>query len=193
MSSPNNAQAQRRDADSRYAQRRKAAREVLASQIAEFTNHSVELDDISDKAIAEAQRLRVAYPEIRQGMWDWGKVVSSFRRRLRHIELAIWVNQALCGLLIGRISDNRIVATIYYLESRPVDNPLSGSVAKIATRYVELLARQLKCKQTAIDSPLPALIDFYRRLGYSSATTKGRKVVRLVKTLSADTYSDSGG
>jgi hypothetical protein len=88
----------------------------------------------SQKAIVEAQRWRVAYPEMRQGLWDWGKVVSSFRRRLRHIELAIWVNHALCGLLIGRISDNRIVATIYI-----------------------------------------------------------SKVVRLVKTLSANTYSDSGG
>jgi tRNA A37 threonylcarbamoyladenosine synthetase subunit TsaC/SUA5/YrdC len=107
--------------------------------------------------------------------------------------LAIWVNHVLCGLLIGRISDSRIVATIYYLEGRPVDNPLSGSVANIATRYVELLARLLHCKQAAIDSPLPALIDFYKRLGYSSATTKGRKVVRLVKTLSANNYPGSGG
>jgi hypothetical protein len=180
MNSPFKAQTERHAANSRYAQRRKAARELFMPQIAEFTHHPVELDDISDKAISEAQRWRLAYPEIRQGIWDWEKVAKSFRRRPRHVELAIWVSHVLCGLLIGRISDNRIVPTIYYLEGRPIDNPLSGSVAKIATRYVELLARQLHCKQTAIDSPPPSLINFYMKLGYSSTTTKGRKVVRLV-------------
>lgn len=186
MKFPAGTPSERHDASARYAEHRKTARQLLQPQLSELTHQEIKLDDITASAVTEAQRWRSAYPTVRQGIWDWGKIVISFRRRPRHIELAIWVDQILCGLLIGRISDSRIVATIYYLEGRPVDNPLSGSVAKIATRYVELLARLLHCKLAAIDSPLPALVDFYRGLGYSGMTTKGKKVVRLVKRLDAN-------
>jgi hypothetical protein len=89
----------------------------------------------------------------------------------------------LSGLLVGRISDNCVVATIHFMERRPADNPLAGSVAKIATQYLEVLAILLNCRQAALDSPLPALLDFYKSLGYNNATSKGRKVIRLSKTL----------
>lgn len=173
----------RLEAHQRYRAHRKEASERMSPWLATITSHSVSLDDITDAAVAQAKGWRKTFPEIRQSNWDWGKLVKSFRRRSRHIELAIWVNQILCALLVGRISDNRIVATVYFLERRPLDNPLAGSIAMIASRYVETLAVLLDCKQTALDSPLPALIDFYKKLGYTSVTTKGKKVVRLVKTL----------
>lgn len=175
----------RSEAYLRYMTRRREARELVEPWLADLTDQIVHLDDITSDAIAQAKEWREVYPEARQAAWDWEKVVKTFRRRPRHVELAIWVDQILCGLVVGRISDRCIVATIHYLEGRPVDNPLSGSVAAIATRYVDILALLVNCKQTAIDSPLPALVDFYKGLGYSSATTKGKKVVRLAKTLRA--------
>jgi hypothetical protein len=78
MADPTNEQAERRDANLRYSQRRKAARELLASQIIEFTHHAVELDDISSTAIAEAQCWRRAYPEDTARHMGLGKVVNSF-------------------------------------------------------------------------------------------------------------------
>jgi hypothetical protein len=148
-----------------------------------ITNRSVLLDDINAAAITQAKDWRQTFPGVRQGGWDWAKLLNSFRRRPRHVELAVWVDQILCALLLGRVSDNRVVATIYFLERRPLDNPLAGSIALIATRYIETLALLLGCKQAALDSPLPDLIDFYAKLGYIGATKKGRKVIRLVKIL----------
>ncbi|MES2076242.1 MAG: hypothetical protein V4462_11560 [Pseudomonadota bacterium] len=177
------ARNERNEAYLRYAARRREARELATISLADITAAAVHLDDITPDAIVQTKEWRHAYPDLRQGSWDWEKIVRLFRRRARHVELAIWVDAVLSGLLVGRISDNRVVATIHFLERRPADNPLAGSVARIATQYLEVLAILLNCRQTALDSPLPALLEFYKNLGYNNATSKGRKVIRLSKTL----------
>lgn len=127
-------QQERHDAYQRYVMHRKAAREGVAAWLARLSRHSVRLDDITEDALSQTRSWRRILPMAKQTTWDWTKLVKSFRRRPRHIELAIWVDHILCGLLVGRISDKRIVATIYFMEGRPLDNPLTGSVARIATQ-----------------------------------------------------------
>jgi hypothetical protein len=183
MERDQNSRDERHEACLRYAARRQEARELTALSLSNITATVVHLDDITPDAIIQTKEWRHAYPDLRQGNWDWEKIIKLFRRRARHVELAIWVDAVLSGLLVGRISDNCVVATIHFLERRPADNPLAGSVARIATQYLEVLAIMLNCRQTALDSPLPALLEFYKSLGYNNATTKGRKVIRLSKTL----------
>jgi hypothetical protein len=114
--------------------------------------------------------------------WDWADAILKYRRKPRRVELAIWHKQQLCGLVMGRVSARRIVASIHLIEASPNDHPLSGSITLIATRYLSTLAGVLSCKETSIDRPEPSLIEWYERLGFKHRVVRGKKVVRLMRS-----------
>ncbi|WGG51711.1 hypothetical protein [Rugamonas sp. DEMB1] len=116
MGHDQNGRNERHEACLRYAARRREARELTALSLSDITATVVHLDDITPDAILQTKEWRHAYPDLRQGNWDWEKIIKLFRRRAKHVELA-------------------------------------------------------------------ALLEFYKSLGYNNATTKGRKVIRLSKTL----------
>jgi hypothetical protein len=163
------------EAAARYARHRSEARNLVSPLLSEITDQNVRLAEIDSEAIAQTTGW--------QSGWDWYRLLRQMRKRPRHLELAIWVDPTLCGLAVGRISDRCIVATIHFVEARPHNNPLEGSIAAIATRYLDTLALLLGCRESSIESPLPALINFYKDLGYVNETRKGRKVVRLKKAI----------
>jgi hypothetical protein len=115
--------------------------------------------------------------------WSWRKEVKQFQRRPRRVEAAFWVDSPetlLCGLVLGRISNRRIIASLHYIESNPEQQTqLKGNFAQIAVRYLELHAMAAGCSTIAIALPRPTLIEFYKQLGFTHQITKGKKVLRL--------------
>lgn len=170
----------------KYAKLRLKAREIVMATLVDFTDEKVYLDDITDDAIQAAKSMREGYVGqdiAHKPAWDWEKIWHQGCKRSRRVELAIWVEQKLCGLALGRVSKNCVVATIHYLESNPQSNPLKGNIAPIAIRYVEALGIMHGCTQSSIEQPAPGLVEFYKGLGYLNETTKGQKITRLKKTL----------
>ncbi|HZV65753.1 MAG TPA: hypothetical protein VFG03_12690 [Telluria sp.] len=55
----------------------------------------------------------------------------------------------------------------------------------IATRYLEILATDLNCPEASLELPHPALINYFKRLGYEKEVKKGSRVVRLKKHIGA--------
>lgn len=178
----------REQAEARFAEIRHSVYRQIEDELRD-QNINVNFRKITHDAAERAHRWQ--YPSHLQHRvpgWNWLKEVKSFQRRPKRVEAAIWdgsgPNSLLCGLVLGRVSRNKVCASIHYLESNPErETPLSGIFAQIATRYLELQAAALGCKELSINKPHPDLLDFYDELGFKRRVTKGRTVVRVERLL----------
>lgn len=177
----------RHTAEVKYRSIRQDAMDVLTIELSGLFDGKVRFTDINSNAIGMAMAWRNQYSTVgkqaHEPAWEWEKEVLRFRRRPRRVELAIWHNVQLCGLVLGRISDKCVVATIHLIEANPNQHPLSSSVAPIATRYLELLATSLEIKEVSVEAPIPELISFYKKLGFIKEVRKGQKVLRLKRSI----------
>lgn len=81
--------------------------------------------------------------------------------------------------MLGIISERRIVASIHYLQRNLINNPLEDDIGQIAVSYLDALSDIIVCKETSIEKPAPALIDYYIKMGFTKIVTKAEVVVRL--------------
>lgn len=172
--------------ESTYATYRQVARDLIAPGLAELSASHIRLSDITQQALDQATQWSDIYTGKRKShrpSWSWQKEVQYYRRRPRRIELAIWVDPTLCGLVLGRISSHRVVASIHLLEANPDVHPLRGNVAVIASRFLEAMAVLTGCRESAIERPVHDLVPFYKDLGFVKAETRKKCIVRLKKTL----------
>lgn len=176
----------RREKEQLYAQYRAAARDLVLQQIGDVTDQPVTLSDINAAAIAQAQQWPTQYQGERAAhrpKWDWAKQLEHYRRRYRRVELAIWVDPTLCGLVLGRISDRRVSASIHLLEANPGTHPLKGDVAVLAARFLDAMTVVTGCTHAAIERPVPDLVEFYRELGFKNELMRGKRIIQLKKSL----------
>lgn len=139
--------------------------------------------DALEQARAWRRKYQLLKMHEREPGWDWKHEFYTRGKRSTHVDLAIWSDTALCGLMIGQVSDGRINATIHFLESDPGENPLKGYIVSIATRFIEALGLLLGCEAAVISRPIPELVDFYRGFGYTIEKRRQKTVVALAKRL----------
>jgi len=176
------------EAELKYQQARREVMDLLEQEIAQLIGvDGLRLSDIDEDALVAADAWRELYAivgrEFHMPAWSWRKALRKFRRRPRRVELAIWAEGQLCGLALGRVSDRCIVSTIHLLEGNPADTPLDGKIIAIATRFLDLFALGLGCRDASIESPVPELIERYKQQGFVKEVTKGKKVLRLKKSI----------
>lgn len=175
------------EAENRFSQIRHMVYRQVERDIGDAISHTIRLTGISDDAAKMADQWRYAHDRIPG--WSWSREVRKFHRRPRRVEAAIWAtynNQPprLCGLVLGRISRNRVYASIHYLATNPEqETPLSGVFAQLAVRYLELQAVALGCTMLSIAKPVESLVNFYGTLGFTHCVKKGQKIVRLERRL----------
>lgn len=98
---------------------------------------------------------------------DWRYMVQQYRRSYSsRIELAIWYDNHLCGLMLGKTSRSKLVLKINYLEGNHGVTFLKGLRLKIATRYAEIYAAALGIKWVGIQSPYVGAIRLYNNEGF---------------------------
>lgn len=178
-----------REKEQEYWEYRDISHTNVAEILAIELNLDVQLTDISDRALQIVTAWRSFYRgelSKRAPGWIWEREVKKYRRHYQRVELAIWSGSTLCGLMIGRVSDRRVVASIHLIESNPGTNPLQGNIAVIGTRWLIAFAMTCKCKEVAIDRPIPELMNYYRSLGFTIEISRKKKVWRLKKILDLD-------
>lgn len=116
--------------------------------------------------------------------WDWNQLHRRISERARHVELAVWHNDLLYGMAVGRVSRRRVVAAIHYLQRSPIASLPDVSLGRIATAFLVAVANEWGCREVAVDSPFKQLIGYYKSLGFTKEIVKGKRVVRLVYPLS---------
>lgn len=161
------------------------ARAIVEEELGASILVPFQLTDINQDAISQLRGWSnsASTNHTNSSHWEWEKIVRRTLRRSRRVELAIWSDGVLCGLVAGRISDSYVNASIYWLESRPGVNPLSGYITMISTLYLDALAEISDCDYACIDSPAPELEGLFRRYGYDQKIKTSKKVVRLRKKI----------
>lgn len=101
--------------------------------------------------------------------WSWDAVCRQYRQNhMARIELAIWNGDELCGLMLGKASEGRLVVKVNYLQGSTLPtHALKGWVADIATRCAELFAKAIGSDWVAIQEPEEGLIEYYESLGFT--------------------------
>jgi len=179
------------DAIVRYAELRELAAQQTAVAVADEYGVLVSFRSISALDIAMAERWTLG----RHGRgWSWCKEVSKARRRSRCFDAALetfGANQrpTVTALILGRVSKSRVVASLHFLERAPNPNPLAGTVAPIAIRYLEFCAIAFGCRSTSLQRPVEALVSYYKQLGYTRVVRKKGKIIRLERDLHRDLLS----
>ncbi len=174
-----------REKENRFWEYREAARLALTPQLAQMFPFNVVLTDINTEALRQAATWN-SNPRTGSSSyvpWDWGQLRISFARRQGRLELAIWVESNLCGLVLGKVSEKKVIASIHYMQKNPEENPLSGHVAEIASLYLDAFGLILGCKETAIRNPIDPLIDYYKQLGFTRVVKKKGKIICLERDL----------
>jgi hypothetical protein len=117
----------------------------------------------------EAYRQQWESHSDRRYAWPWAGIVAGIRRdEPSRFEVAVWSNDVLCGLAIGRTRMD--YCRVDYLEASPnPDHPLKGRVAVVAAGAAIAYATTLGKNEVRLMNPLPAVVPHYLALGFALA------------------------
>jgi hypothetical protein len=179
------------DAEARHAATRADAGQVAAEMLLEEEGVQLLFRPITWRDVAVGDTW--TYGGYAPG-WSWAKALVKFRRRPRRVEAAVCVERvgqapALCGLILGRISNGHVVASIQLMSRAPAPNPLEGRFTRIAVRYLEFCAKAEHCEIVALLQPIPDLVDYYKKLGFRRQYVKKGVVVLFVHFLTVSPQS----
>jgi hypothetical protein len=156
---------------------------VLRSEARHITSNVLVAEGMKDIRLTEINRqaLHQAGQWVdRKVDWDWDEMQRRWAARPRHISLAIWVDPALCCLLLGRITEGRVIARIDRLERAPnVTRAQFASAIVVARAYLDTLGRLVGCRQAVLWEPFPTLIEHYKLAGFTSEIVRKGKIVGL--------------
>lgn len=154
----------RDDAEKRYALYRQAAYQDVISRV-QFTKR-YKLDGIGYDALRAFEKVWLSHK--RRVPWRWKDEVMRWKRSDHsRLELAIWQEGTLCGLMLGKTSKRKTIVYVLGVEGAPYQHPLKGKIIPIAIEVAEAYATLLDAKQVRIVKPDPALIENYGKLGYT--------------------------
>ncbi len=162
------------DSEKYFSLRREARLQTYQDtiqNIPELTGR-LRLTDINPDAIAAQLTWPQPEDDNRQIGWNWNQTLRDYRRNHRsRIELAIWYDETLCGLMLGKASRGKLVVKINYLQGLPNNHPLKKVILPVATRYAELFAVAIEAMWIGIQDPIDQedLLAYYRELGFDQA------------------------
>ena len=173
------------DAEARHAATRAVAGQAAADALLEEEGVQLLFRPITWRDVAVGDTW--TYGGYAPG-WAWAKALVKFRRGPRRVEAAVCVEHPgrapeLCGLILGRISNGHVVASIQLMSRAPAPNPLEGRFARVAVRYLEFCAASEHCETVALLQPIPELVDYYRELGFRRQYVKKGRIQRLERDL----------
>ena len=175
---------------------RRDAATVAAETLTLELGFPVAIREISDAAAEEA--LGWSYSGSRSDHvpgWSWPVEVRRYRSRPRRLDAAFYLESEdgprLWGLVLGRISNSRVVASIHYIERAP-DQATGAAFVDAASRYMQFVAAAARCRIYAINRPHPDLVAYYRDKGYHRELTRGSRLIRLERELPRDMLRAAG-
>ena len=101
--------------------------------------------------------------------WNWREQMRHWRRRhVDRFEVAIWSDEELCGLAVGKPSDRRNNLSIYLLQASPrPDRALKGFVLPIAVETAAAYGTRCRCRELRLVNPLEGVVQRYLDLGFT--------------------------
>jgi hypothetical protein len=146
--------ASRSDAESRYRDLRRMAFQQAQAVLA-ADGIAAELRPIDAVALAAF----ATWPP-RSVDWPWPKMAADWRRgRPARFDLAIWSDDTLCGLALGRPAPSAAHMSLHYLEGNPdPGHPLHFKVLNVVITALEAYATVLGKTELRLVDPLPEAV-----------------------------------
>ncbi|MFM2044959.1 MAG: hypothetical protein RLY86_3535 [Pseudomonadota bacterium] len=154
----------------KYAMVREGAYQSVLERIAPYyPGLLTDIRDIDDAALSCWRRewLPCTPPDRAWSDWDWSREVRAWRRHVDCFEVAIWSDNHLCGMALGKPSDARNNMSVYLLQGSPVPNhPLSGQVLPIILESAASYGYALGCRELRLVKPLDGPMSRYQSMGF---------------------------
>lgn len=160
-------QATHLDAETRYELYREEARILAFSALPQNIKQQLALSKIDQKALNDATLW--SDNDHREVDWDWkfGHRIYSYRYPKR-FELAIWHNNTLCSLTIGRPSYHGSRIRLDFTERMPENCPTKGYTMQIVILAAEAYARLIGAKEVRLMHPMnQSLVNYYQQFDYT--------------------------
>lgn len=156
----------RTDAEAKYSMYRQMAYKEVYDTL-RFPQVRYKLDEIGIGALRTFES-EWKYHPARPVSWDWLEQAMYWRRK-RHsrLELSIWHERHLCGLMLGNCSRRKKIVYIQGIEGAPYRHPLQGYIMEICLEVAEAYATVLNATEVRIAKPAEALIPAYKDFGYN--------------------------
>src|SRR5690554_5373105 len=128
-----------RSAERKYSEFRQVAMDSVRRRLPYADKSKISLRNIDGSALSESEKWECLRD--RQVDWPWktGYCHYSFSYPKR-FELAIWYDNLLCSLSLGRPSYMGTRLRLEFIESRPAEHPLAGRVTPIVLSVAEVYA-----------------------------------------------------
>lgn len=163
------------EAEKKYKEFRAIARNAVKNNLSYSDNNKIFLRDVDNQALALAKEWEKDINRIVDWSWSSGYQHYSFSRPKR-FELAIWYDNKLCSLSLGRPSFHGTRLRLEFIESHPSDNPLKGRIAPIVISTAEVYAQIIGADELRIIDPIDKnLIDYYSTFGYKYVSGSAEK------------------
>lgn len=161
----------RSDAESRYREIRRMAFRQAQDYLA-ADGIAAELRAIDAAALAAF----ATWPP-RRVDWPWPKMAADWRRaRPSRFDLALWSDNTLCGLALGRPAPSAAHLSLYYLEGNSdPGHPLYFRVLNVVITALETYATVLGKTELRLVDPLPEAVAAYCSpvMGFELVTPRG--------------------
>jgi hypothetical protein len=100
--------------------------------------------------------------------WNWQAEADGWQKRhVDRFEVAIWSNDQLCGMAIGKPSAARNNLSIYLLQGHPLANhALKGALLGVILDIAEAYGTALNCRELRLVKPLGGALPLYQKAGF---------------------------
>mgnify|MGYP003605471363 CR=1 FL=1 len=118
----------------------------------------------------------------------WSELRTTYRSRFnKRLELAIWHEEQLCCVMLGRVSRRNSITGLYFVDGNNGTALLKGRRLEIATAYLDAFSILLGIEWIAIRNPYSAVEPLYKALGYTEKDPHDRNLDALCKRYDLNT------
>lgn len=116
------------------------------------------------------------------GNWDWERFLRRAWRRPSAFHVAVWSEDRLCGLGVGRLSKRRPAGlrhtlSLHFMESaHDHQHPLRHAVAALVIAAADAYGRLAGASRLRLIQPLPGVVHYYEAFGFEVAREAGQSV-----------------
>ncbi len=165
--------------------RRSAAKEVESTPAFQGLDFSIR--EIDHEALVAHADWGQKGKQDRLVEWDWTDLIRRYRRTYSsRLDMAIWHEDTLCGLALGKVSDGKLVVRVCYVEGSPDATPLSGKVFAVVDLYLETYAISLGIETIALQDPFQELIPHYEDYGYVKGDPFDPRNSAMIRVIAPD-------
>ena len=115
--------------------------------------------------------------------FDWNQLYKEkYRGKCKRLDLAIYKDGALEGLIFGKITSGRLVIRIDYLQGSPLaKSELKGQITAIATTYATYVGLTVEAQHISIVNPVNSMVEeHYRKHGFEYGRYYGRFIKKTM-------------